>query len=124
MRAVDTSAWIEWIIDSAVGHVRDEVPELRDLIVPTIVQLERSKWLAREAPQRKANVIDVTSRCIGVPLDTLVALRAAEISNRYRLSTADAIIYAAAVEHDADLLTCDAPFKDLPQVIDIPKGVA
>ena len=125
MRAVDTSAWIEWIIDSSIGgRIRDEVPELRDLIVPAIVQLELAKWLAREAPQRKVDVIEVTSRCLVVLLDTPLSLHAAEVSNRYRLATADAIIYATALEHDADLLTCDAHFKDLPQVVYIPKIVA
>ena len=125
MRAVDTSAWIEWIVDSSIGgRIRDEVPELRDLIVPTIVQLELAKWLAREAPQRKVDVIEVTSRCLVVLLDTPLSLHAAEVSNRYRLATADAIIYATALEHDADLLTCDAHFKDLPQVVYIPKVVA
>jgi predicted nucleic acid-binding protein len=56
-----------------------------------------------------------------VPLDTKIALLAADMYSRYRLGTADAIVYAAAVAHGADLLTCDGHFDGLPCVTFIPK---
>ena len=40
----------------------------------------------------------------------------------HKLATADAIIYATAEHHDADILTCDAHFKDLDRVIYIDKA--
>ena len=40
------------------------------------------------------------------------------------LATADAIVYATAVKHGAELLTCDAHFKDLPGVVLLPKSAA
>ncbi len=42
---VDTSAWIEWLIGSAVGRkLGKQFPDKPQCIVPTIVQLELSKW--------------------------------------------------------------------------------
>jgi len=35
---------------------------------------------------------------------------------KFKLATADAIIYASALEHGAKLLTCDAHFEGLPHV--------
>ena len=49
MILVDTSAWIEWLIDSATGaKVAEHLPEQADWLVPTMVQLELAKWLTRE----------------------------------------------------------------------------
>jgi uncharacterized protein len=51
-----------------------------------------------------------------VPLDTAIALSAAEAYAHNGLATADAIIYATARAYDADLLTCDRHFAHLPGV--------
>jgi predicted nucleic acid-binding protein len=123
MRLVDTSAWIEWLIASATGKaVALEIPAREDWLVPTIIQLELAKWLAREVGEDKADqVIAYTQMCVLVPLDTKIALSAAEICGRHKLATADAIIYATALEHGADLLTCDAHFEKLAGVTFIAK---
>jgi len=118
MRLVDTSAWIEWLIDSDTGKaVAGALPERDQWLVPTIVQLELAKWLTREAGEDKADqAIAFTETCAVVPLDTRLALAAAEVSGRENLATADAIIYATAQAHGADVLTCDAHFEGLPGV--------
>jgi predicted nucleic acid-binding protein len=51
-------------------------------------------------------------------------LRAAELHLEYKLATADAIVYAIALLAGAQLLSCDARFKDLPQVRWIQKNTA
>ena len=122
MRVVDTSAWIEWLIDSRAGEaVGAEAPTRENFVVPTIVQLELAKWMQRESPERADDVIAVTRECVVVPLSTDIALRAAELGREQNLPTADSIIYATAIAHGADLLTCDSHFKDLPGVIYVPK---
>ena len=123
MRLVDTSAWIEWLIASPAGtSVEVALPKRTDWLVPTIVQLELAKWLAREVGEDKADqVVAFTQMCFVVPLDTKIALAAAEICSKHRLATADAIVYATALEHEADLLTCDAHFSGLPAVTFISK---
>ncbi len=118
MRVVDTSVWIEWLVGSAFGKaLAADFPDKANHIVPTIVQLELSKWLTREVGEARADqVIAGTRRCVVVPLDTTIALRAAEFQTKHRLATADAIVNATAQQHGADLLTCDAHFESLTGV--------
>lgn len=119
LRVVDTSAWIEWLTGSAPGKkIGKAFPEKSHCIVPTIVQLELSKWLMREIGEDTADqVIAYTQKCVVVPLDTGIALLAADFHREYRLATADAIVYATAQQQGAELLTCDAHFKNLPNVV-------
>jgi predicted nucleic acid-binding protein len=92
-------------------------------VVPTIVQLELAKWLTREVGEDKADrVIAFTETCVVSDLDTATALSAAELGARYKLATADAIVYATALAHEADLLTCDQHFENLPGVRFVPKS--
>jgi len=93
MRAcvVDTSAWVEWLMDSAVGRTLGRhFPDKPHCIVPTIVQLELAKWLMRElGEERSDQVIAYTQKCVIVPLDTAIALLAVDLHREYRLATAD-----------------------------------
>jgi predicted nucleic acid-binding protein len=118
MVLVDTSAWIEWLIGSPTGDALSEhLPEQTDWLVPTMVQLELAKWLTREAGEEKADqVIAFTQVCQVVPLDTEIALAAADACREHKLATADAIIFATARAHGAMLLTCDKHFESLPGV--------
>ncbi len=118
-RVVDTSAWIEWLTGSALGkRLGRQIPDKPQCIVPTIVQLELSKWLVRELGEEQADqVIAYTQKCVVVPMDTRIALLAADLHREHRLATADAIVYATARQQGAELLTCDAHFKDLPEVV-------
>lgn len=126
MRLVDTSAWVEWLIGSWTGEVvAAALPERDEWLTPTIVQLELAKWLTREADEDRADqVIAFSQLCIVAPLDTEIALSAAEICARHKLATADAIVYATALKYAADVLTCDGHFDGLPGVIYIPKTAA
>ena len=116
---IDTSAWIEWLIGSEVGNkLGKELPDKLQCIVPTIVQLELSKWLVRELGDEKADqVIAYTEKCVVVSLDTRIALMAADFHRLHKLATADAIVYATARQQGARLLTCDAHFEGLAGVV-------
>ena len=118
-RVVDTSAWIEWLTGSPPGKkLGKEFPDKPNCIVPTIVQLELSKWLVREVGEEQADqVMAYTQKCLVVPLDTAIALLAADLHRQFKLATADAIVYATAQKHGAELLTCDAHFKALPGAV-------
>jgi len=124
LRVVDTSAWIEWITDSPLGiQLAGWFPARAQCIVPTIVQLELSKWLLRERDEEQTDrIIAYTQKCIVVPLDTAIALLASQLHRTYRLATADAIVYATAQHHRAELVTCDAHFAGLPDVRFLPKA--
>jgi len=124
IRLIDSSAWIEWLIGSKAGKsVAECLPQQSDWVVPTIVQLELTKWLVRERDEGKADeVIAFTQLCIIVPLDTWIALMAAEYCRAHKLSTADSIIYATAQDRGAELVTCDAHFQGLDGVRYITNG--
>lgn len=115
---VDTSAWIEWLIGSPTGQqVAGHLPGQSDWLVPTMVQLELSKWLTREVGEDKADqVIAFTQVCQVVTLDTEIALAAADACRVRKLASADAIILATARAQGATLLTCDACFEGLDGV--------
>jgi len=119
MRLVDTSAWIEWLTGTPAGKkLSPELPDRSQWLVPTIVQLELAKWLTRELGEDEADrVIAFTQKCVVVPLDTTLALLAADLHRRYRLATADAIVYATAQQQNADLVACDRHFENLPGAI-------
>ncbi|MDO5371809.1 type II toxin-antitoxin system VapC family toxin [Paracoccus sp. (in: a-proteobacteria)] len=118
MVLVDTSAWIEWLIGSPTGEqLAGHLPDQADWLVPTMVQLELAKWLTREVGEDKADqVIAFTQVCQVVPLDTEIALAAADACREHKLATADAVIFATARLRGATLLTCNGHFKGLPGV--------
>lgn len=123
MRVVDTSVWIEWLINSPLKDKLSQVfPDQQQCLVRTIVQLELNKWLTREVGENEADqVIAYTQNCLIASLDTKIALLAADLHRQYKLATTDAIVYATALANNADLLTCDAHFEGLPHVIFIKK---
>lgn len=123
MIAVDTSAWIEWMQLTPVGvRIAALFPLPGDCLVPTMVQLELAKWIARHGNAAElATMMRSTGSCQVIDLDSRIAKRAALLHRRLKLATADAVIYATARTRRAQLLTCDAHFAHLPAVIYFPK---
>jgi predicted nucleic acid-binding protein len=124
MRVVDTSAWIEWIVGSPLGETLAlELPRNDQWVVPTIVQYELWRWLAREmSDQAAARAVAFSKELVVAPLTTDIATKAAAYAKVHGLATADAIIFATAKDARADLLTCDAHFAELPGVTYFKKG--
>ena len=120
---VDTCGWIEWLTD---GKLADDFAAALlatdELIVPTSVQFELYKWVRRERGESMAlEAVALTERGQVVPLSTAIALLAGDYAIDYKLSFADAIIYATSRQQRALLLTSDDHFKGLPEVRYIPK---
>lgn len=124
MVLVDTCGWIEWLTDSPLADAYAPYLDASDdLLVPTLVQHELYKWLSRERDTPSAlSAIAATRSANVLPLDTSVALLAADVAREFRLATADAIIYATARQHGAKLVTSDAHFSHLPDVVFLAKG--
>jgi predicted nucleic acid-binding protein len=118
MRLLDTSVWIETLVDTALGRELQKymLPQ-ETCVVPSLVQHELYKWLLRErSPEDAERVVAYTMTCAVIDLTTAIALRAAEEARSHGLHTSDSIIYATALATDATLITCDAHFESLPHV--------
>lgn len=118
MVLVDTCGWIEWLTDGPLAAIYQ--PYLNDpeqLIVPTAVQFELSKWVSRQLGEEAAlKVIGRTMQSQVVDLDSAIALLAADLAQEHGLSFADAIIYASARQHRVELITSDDHFEGLTGV--------
>ena len=122
MIVVDSSGWLEFLTD---GPVADEYAKyLRDtaaVITPTIVIYEVYKRAKRVLGEEEAiDAVAAMQKTRVVPLTDELALIAADLSLLHKLPMADAIVLATAQAHDADVVTSDADFKDLPRVIYVP----
>lgn len=119
MILVDTCGWIEWLTEGTLAE--RFAPYLKDpaeLLVPTTVQYELYKWVKRESDETTAlDIIALTEDSLIAPMDTEIALMAADLSLTQRLAFADAVIYACAKKYQTDLVTADDHFEGLPRVI-------
>jgi len=124
MRVVDTSAWIEWLLGTALGkRLEPELPSNDEWIVPTIVQYELMRAAIRALSKAQADAALAFSNKLAVrQLDAGLAVEAADYAARHSLAMADAVIYATAMNAGADLLTCDAHFANLPGVVHFAKS--
>lgn len=115
---VDTCGWIEWLTD---GVLADEfavyLNQSDKIIVPTSIQYELHKWICRERDKVMAmDVIKLTQQSHVIAFSESLALLASEMSQQYKLSFADAIIYATAQQEKVTLITADNHFENLPNV--------
>lgn len=117
-KLVDTCGWIEWLTNGTLAsNFASFLSKPTELIIPTLVQHELYKWICRERNSTTAlEVIGMTETGIVIPLDTNIALCAADICREHSLAMADAIIYATSLLHKATLITSDKHFKKLPEV--------
>jgi predicted nucleic acid-binding protein len=123
MRVVDTSLWIEIFAKGALLELaKQAILPLNTCVVPTMVHYELAKWSRRTlTPAESQTIISLLTECVSAKMDEAVASEAARLSLLHKLHATDAIIYATAQLMDAKLYTCDAHFKDLPDVEYWPK---
>ena len=118
MKVLDTCVWIEIVLGSPLGvQLNALLTNKQSVLVPSLVQFELRRWALREYDAPRADFIVMALReAVIVQTGERVAFLAADLAKIHKLHALDAIIYATALEHDAELVTCDAHFKDLPQV--------
>jgi len=119
MKLIDTCGWIEWITNGVLAdQYQSYFQQIENIIVPTSVQFELYKWVNRvNGKQQALQTIALTEQASVIPLNTSIALCAADLSTEHKLSFADAIIYATAQASNAQLITSDDHFKDLQNVV-------
>jgi toxin FitB len=120
---VDSSGWLQFLTD---GPLADEyarrLRQSASVITPTIVIYEVYKHAKRLRGEDEAlDAVAAMKKTTVVPLDEELALVAADLSLEHRLPMADAVILATAQLHEAEVVTSDADFENVPGVIYIPK---
>ena len=88
------------------------------MVVSAIEVYEVYKVIRRDLSEERAlEAISSLRRATIVPVDETLALEAADVALERRLAMADAIVYTTARRVGATLVTADADFEDLPNVV-------
>ena len=124
MNIVDTSCWIEYLMDSSIGaDIAPIIEKPTELLVPTITLYEVFKNLAVEKNDDYAmRIITYMRSGTVIALDSRLSVFAAQISQKHKLPMADSIIYATAIQYSAVLWTSDKHFKEMHGVHYLPKA--
>lgn len=115
---VDSSVWIDVVI-RAPGWQRFSpyLAKAGEVRVPSVVVAEVGKWFLRQEGSVPAGmVVAHMLRHEVVALEAELAVKAARLGVKHRLSLGDSIIYATAVHSGSELITMDAHFEGLPAV--------
>jgi predicted nucleic acid-binding protein len=120
---IDSSGWIEFFTDGPLADdYANRLRKLVTVITPVIVIYEVYKRLKRELSEDDAVIaVSVMQRSQVVPLNQELALTAADLSLEHGLAMADAIVLATARKFQAELVTSDRDFEDIPGVTYLPK---
>ena len=119
MFLIDSSGWIEFFTNGTLVNVfarymKDPVR----IVTPTIVLYEVYKKIKREKTEEEAlAAASIINRTVVIDLSESIALFAADLSIKYSLPMADAIVYATALEKNCKVVTSDTHFKELNKVI-------
>ena len=117
MNIIDSSAWLEVLIDGPNRAAFVEVIEAGEVIVPAITIFEVCKRVrVTQTAASAARVESHMRRFTVVDLTADRASAAAALSIKHQLPMPDSIIYAAALEFNATVWTLDADFEGLALV--------
>ncbi|MBD0318776.1 MAG: type II toxin-antitoxin system VapC family toxin [Gemmatimonadetes bacterium] len=123
MNVVDSSGWIEYLVNSPNAEFfKPAIEDAERLVVPTISVAEVFRWVFREAG--KTDALQVTALMQEghvVGLDVPLAMRAASMGFTLKLPLADSVIFATARAYGATLWTQDAHFENIAGVQYRPK---
>ncbi len=124
MNVVDSSGWIEYLLDTSRAELfADAIENRAGLLVPVIALYEVHKLLSRTLPAvRVAACLDVMRLGRVLELTDRRAIAAADAAMRHRLAMADAVMYSMALEHGGSLWTQDVDYQGLPSVHYFPKA--
>ena len=123
MRLIDSSGWLEVFRGGPhADRVARYLADPADVLTPTIALYEVYKVLKRDASEEDAlQAVAWMLRTKVIPLSETLALESADSSLEHGLAMADAIVYATARSHGAELVTTDADLEGLPGVVFLSK---
>lgn len=118
MILVDSSGWIEYLAARPKADKFAPYIEGGEPLLTSVIQVyEIYKVVRRDISEERAiESISVLHATRIESLEESLALEAADIALEHGLAMADAIIFATARKHDADIVTADSDFDGLPGV--------
>ncbi len=123
MNIVDSMGWIEYFANGDLAEVYEQyLLDPSQIVTPAIVLYEVYKKVKRERGEE--NALTAAAQLMKteiVPLDSNLALLAADCSIVNSMPMADAIIYTTALHKGCTVVTSDEHFKSLDSVIFIPR---
>jgi predicted nucleic acid-binding protein len=124
MRLLDSSVWIEYFANGQYADVYEAaIRDVDHLLVWPINLCEVFRRVMQQRNEHEAYLavaVMLDGRMLDI--DGLLALEAVLLAQQYRLPLADSILLATARAHDAQLITQDAHFRDIPGVLYYPKN--
>ncbi len=116
MVVVDSSGWIEFVVDGPkAGSYAAYLRQPEKVVTPSIVLYEVYRKLRRDWGQDAADFcVAYMKKTRVVPVDETIALRGADLSLEFSLAMADALILATAQAAGAELITSDRDFRKVP----------
>jgi predicted nucleic acid-binding protein len=118
MNVVDSSAWLSYFAsDSNATVFAEPIEKLSELLVPSITITEVFKHVLRQRGEASALIVTAHMKQGKViPLDSELAMNAAEVGVLHKLPLADSIIFATAQKYSAVIWTQDNDFEGLVNV--------
>ncbi len=118
MILVDSSGWIEFLAARPRANDFARYIEGDEPLVTSVIQVyEIYKVVRRDISEERAIESIAALRATTIePLADSLALEAADLSLEHGLAMPDAIIFATAARHRAQLITMDADFEGLQNV--------
>jgi len=115
---VDSIGWIEYLAARPKADLFAPYIEGSEPLVSSAIQIyEIYKVVRRDLSEERAIAAVSALRTTQIePLAESLALEAADIALEHGLAMADAIIFATAMRHDAEIITGDVDFDGLPGV--------
>jgi len=121
---IDSWAWIEYFKGSDYGRKAKKFIDGKEkALISTINIAEVYRWILRFYDENLANEKKnaMKARCFVIPVSEEIAVMAAKIKHKEKISLGDSIIYATAKKENAAILTGDPDFKGKDEVIFIGK---
>ena len=118
MILVDSSGWIEYLAARPKADLFAPYIEGSEPLVSSVIQIyEIYKVVRRDLSEERAiEAVSALRTTTVEPLVESLALEAADIALEHGLAMADAIIFATALRHEAEIVTGDVDFDGLPDV--------
>jgi len=117
---IDSYGWIERFTDGPKARRYNEIIDnaaANEIVTPAVVVYEVYKRVKQAAGEETAlEAVAALGSTFVVEVDQTIALEAADYSIERGLHMSDALVYATARHHDAELYTSDEDLRDLNRV--------